>query len=62
MQLNRIQIQIFQKLCKAQEQDADEYVAQHSLAFLGMQKNSLSDLSEEEGDTWINKAYLQSLG
>ncbi len=29
--------------------------------FIGVQRDGLNDLSEEEGDIWIHRAYLLSL-
>ncbi|MGD9949289.1 MAG: hypothetical protein AB7U29_12535 [Desulfobulbus sp.] len=62
MKLNRIQIQIFKKLSKDKDLEVDTYIQQYSQEFLCAQKDRLEDLSDEEGDSWINKAYIQSLG
>ncbi|HAR33085.1 MAG TPA: hypothetical protein DCR95_03060 [Desulfobacter sp.] len=61
MKLNRIQIMIFKKLSKEKGLDADDYIQQYSMEFICMQRDSLQDLSEEEGDNWIHRAYLLSL-
>jgi hypothetical protein len=61
MKLNRIQIKIFEKLSKEKGIDADDYVNQYSMEFIHMQRDRLQDLSEEEGDNWIHRAYLLSL-
>lgn len=61
MKLNRIQIMIFKKLSKEKGLDADNYIQQYSIEFICMQRDSLQDLSEEEGDNWIHRAYLLSL-
>lgn len=61
MKLNRIQILIFKKLGKEKALEPDSYVEKYSMEFIGVQRDRLQDISEEEGDTWINKAYLQSL-
>ena len=60
MKLNRIQIKIFEKLSKEKKLDADDYIKQYCMEFIGVQRDGLHDLSEEEGDNWINKAYLSS--
>ncbi|WP_291328397.1 hypothetical protein [Desulfovibrio sp. UCD-KL4C] len=39
----------------------DSYVEKNSIEFINIQRDRLEDLSEEEGDEWINKAYLISL-
>jgi len=61
MKLNRIQIKIFEKLSKEKGIDADDYVNQYSMEFIHMQRDRLQDLSEEDGDNWIHRAYLLSL-
>jgi hypothetical protein len=61
MKLNRIQIMIFKKLGREKGLDADAYVQNHAVEYIGEQRDRLQDLSEEEGDRWINKAYLASL-
>lgn len=52
---------IFKKLSKEKGLDADDYIQQYSIEFICMQRDSLQDLSEEEGDKWIHRAYLLSL-
>ncbi|MDD2465838.1 MAG: hypothetical protein PHI97_17710 [Desulfobulbus sp.] len=61
MKLNRIQIQILKKLSQDKDLEVDSYIQQYAQEFLCAQKDCLQDLSEEEGDAWINKAYIQSL-
>ncbi len=61
MKLNRIQIHIFKKLGADNQQTADEYIKEFSIEYLDIQRDTLEDLSEEEGDCWIEKAYFQSL-
>lgn len=61
MKLNRIQIKIFEKLGKEKGIEADDYIKQYSMEFINVQRDGLQDLSEEEGDNWIHKAYLLSL-
>ena len=61
MKLNRIQIKIFDKLSKEKGIDTDDYIKQYSMEFIHMQRDRLQDLSEEEGDNWIHRAYLLSL-
>lgn len=62
MMINRIQTQIFNKLSKESNLDVDSYIKENSLEFLSTQKDLLEDLTEQEGDSWIHKAYLKSLG
>jgi len=61
MKLNRIQIKIFEKLSSEKGLETDAFIKRYSLEFIGIQRDRLQDLSEEEGDMWINKAYLLSL-
>jgi len=61
MKLNTIQVSIFKKLSKEKGLEVDCYVEKYSMEFINLQRNRLEDLSEEEGDEWINKAYLISL-
>ena len=61
MKLNRIQESIFKKLSKDKDLEVDEYIQQYSMEFIGSKREKLEALSEEEGDEWINKAYLLSL-
>ncbi|WP_319574078.1 hypothetical protein [uncultured Desulfobacter sp.] len=61
MKLNRIQIKIFEKLSKEKGIDPDDYINQYSMEFINMQRDRIEDLSEEEGDNWIHRAYLLSL-
>ncbi len=61
MKLNIIQVSIFKKLSKEDGLEVDSYVEKNSIEFINIQRDRLEDLSEEEGDEWINKAYLISL-
>jgi len=61
MKLNRIQILIFKKLSKEKDLEVDVYIKQYSVEFIDNQRDRLQDLSETEGDMWINKAYVLSL-
>lgn len=61
MKLNRMQVLIFKKLSKEKDLDTDSYIKKYAMEFIGIQRNRLQDLSEEEGDNWIHQAYLLSL-
>lgn len=61
MQLNKIQQQIFASLSKDHQMDLDTYVATYSPKYLDRQLSSAADLTEEQADAWITKAYIQSL-
>lgn len=61
MKLNSIQIAIFKKLSNETNLDVDNYISKYSLIFLGISKNNLAELSQQEGDIWISKAYVASL-
>jgi hypothetical protein len=61
MLINRIQKRIFAQLCERLNMDRDEYVRAHSLHYLGRLVSSLENLTEEDGDVWIARAYVQSL-
>ncbi|ACU88950.1 hypothetical protein [Desulfomicrobium baculatum] len=61
MLINRIQASIFRQLCERQNMDRDAYVRAYSEHYLGKPLASLENLTEEDGDQWITKAYLQSL-
>lgn len=52
---------IFKKLGKEKDLEVDSYVKAYAIEFIDVQRDRLQDLSEEEGDIWINKAYLLSL-
>ncbi|WP_319778392.1 hypothetical protein [Maridesulfovibrio sp.] len=41
--------------------DVDSYIYEYSLEYIGVRRNALEELSEQEGDVWINKAYVDSL-
>ena len=61
MLINRIQARIFRQLCARQHMDRDEYVRAYSEHYLGKLVVCLENLTEEDGDLWITRAYLQSL-
>lgn len=61
MQLNRIQQQIFKQHCKKTGQDVDEYIRLNAQKYLGKDIENMASLEEEDGDTWINRLYLESL-
>ncbi len=61
MNLNSIQISIFKKLSKDEGMEVDAYIKENSMEFIEVQRNGLSELTEEDGDAWINKAYIISL-
>jgi len=61
MTLNRIQIKIFEKLSKEKGLEVDAFIKRYAVEFIGAERDRLQDLTEEEGDRWINKAYLLSL-
>lgn len=62
MGLNRLQIQIFKKLSSALNLEIEEYLSKFSNEYILRDIKTLADLTEQEGDTWITKAYLESLG
>lgn len=62
MELNRLQIQIFKKLSKELNLEIEDYLLRFSEEYICRASQTLDDLTEEEGDTWITKAYLDSLG
>jgi hypothetical protein len=61
MLINRIQARIFAQLCERLNMDRDEYVRAHSRHYLGRLVSGLESLTEEDGDLWITRAYMQSL-
>jgi len=61
MLLNRIQVKIFGQLSEKHEMTPDEYIQAFSEKILSKKVSCLAELSEEDGDAWITKAYLQSL-
>ncbi len=62
MSLNRIQIQIFKKLSSELNMELEDYLLRFSKEYICRVVKTLEDLTEAEGDTWITKAYLESLG
>lgn len=61
MQINRIQLAIFKKMAKEHDLHLDVFIAKFSQQYLGKTVPTLAELSEEDADTWINKAYQESL-
>ena len=61
MLINRIQARIFCQLCATQNMEQDDYVCTYSEEYLNKKVGCLADLTEEDGDVWITKAYVQSL-
>lgn len=61
MKLNKIQIQIFIKLAQDQQLEVDDYLKRFSRKYVGRTISTLENVSEDEGDAWITKAYLESL-
>ena len=61
MELNSIQVAIFNNLSNEAGLDVDSYISRYSMEFIGISKKSLVELSKQEGDIWINKAYVASL-
>lgn len=62
MGLNRLQIQIFKNLSSTLNLEIEDYLARFSQEYIFRDIKTLTDLTEQEGDTWITKAYLESLG
>lgn len=62
MKLNRIQVQIFQKLSCEQNMEVEEYLLNFSKENINRPISTLEELTEEEADVWITKSYLKSLG
>ncbi|TKB09608.1 hypothetical protein [Desulforhopalus sp. IMCC35007] len=62
MGLNRIQIHIFKQLSSALGMKIEDYLSRFSKEYILRDIKTLDDLTEEEGDSWITKAYLESLG
>ena len=60
--VNRIQMKIFEKLAAEKDMDIEEFLSNHSPEYIGRKVTDLADLREEEADSWITKAYLESLG
>lgn len=61
MELNKIQEQIFIRLSNEHNMTLDQYVNQYSVTYLGTNVKKAENLTEEAADTWITKAYIQSL-
>ncbi len=61
MHVNKIQVQIFTKLGKDHNMSTDEYIARYAEEYIGKKLEKLEDMTEEEGDKWIAKAFVQSL-
>lgn len=62
MQLNRLQIHILEKICSDLDLEMDDYLIKFSMEYINRFVISIDDLTEAEGDAWITKAYLKSLG
>ena len=62
MELNRLQIHIFKQLSSSLNLKIEDYLSSFSKEYILRDIMTLDDLTEEEGDTWITKAYLESLG
>ena len=62
MGLNRLQIQIFKKLSSYLNLEMEDYLLKFSKEYICGGITTLDQLTEKEGDTWITKAYLKSLG
>ena len=62
MQLNRLQVHILEKICSDLDLEMDDYLIKFSMEYIERIVVSIDALTEEEGDTWITKAYLKSLG
>jgi hypothetical protein len=61
MNINKIQLAIFTKMAKEKSVEIDEFIEKFSNHYLGKTVRGVDQLLEEEADTWINKAYLESL-
>lgn len=61
MPLNRIQMAIFAQLSREKDLEPDLYAHTYSEQVLAKQVDTLAQLSEEEADAWITRAYLESL-
>jgi hypothetical protein len=62
MTLNRLQVQILKKLSSDSKLEMEEYLCRFSKEYIGRRVERQDELTEQEADTWITKAYLQSLG
>lgn len=62
MGLNRLQVQIFRKLSSDLNLEIEEYLLRFSSEYIQRSVTTLDELTEDEGDAWITKAYLKSLG
>lgn len=62
MALNRLQFQIFKQLSGSHNLELEEYLLQFSRKYVQRLITTLDDLSENEADSWITKAYIESLG
>lgn len=61
MPLNRIQQRIFSQLCAARNMVGDAYIATYCREYLDKDVSCLAELTEEDADIWITRAYLQTL-
>ena len=62
MALNRIQLQIFKDLSSELNLEMEDYLLRFSKEYIARVVPQLDDLTEKEADSWITKAYLESLG
>ena len=62
MDLNRIQLQIFKNLSSELNLEMEDYLLRFSKEYISRVVVQLDDLTEKEADSWITKAYLESLG
>lgn len=61
MKSNRMQIQILRKLSNELNLEMEEYLFRFSKEYICRVIKTLEELTEQEADTWITKAYLESL-
>lgn len=62
MRLNRLQIQILKKNSSELNLEIEDYLLRFSERYIRRAANTLDELTEKEGDIWITKAYVESLG
>ena len=55
-------MKIFEKLAAENDMDIGEFLFTYSPEYIGKKVTDLADLTEEEADAWITRAYLESLG
>ena len=59
--MNRIQQAIFKQFATRHKLELNEFIQTYSAQYIGTQLDSIDDITEEDADIWINKAYLESL-